>query len=153
MLPTDCLTVLALIDRPHHHDHENHYYPRGHYHKSTGAMSLQHYEQLGRVICCNYKDVHLRYTARIEDTKQWDPCYTDAFCATLAMEIAPSVCSTPAIGGSMAQAMNAIAQTAILQGKQIGLIADAHELPSQETLWMDYSGVPTGFDDAGRWGY
>jgi hypothetical protein len=153
MLPADCLKVLALVDRPHrHHDHEHHYH-HGHYHKSTGAMLLQHYEQIGRVVCCNYKDIHMRYTARIDRTEDWDPCYVDAFCATLAMEIAASVCGNPNIGASMAQTMAVLVQSAILQAHRTGVVSDAHELPTQETLWMDYSGVPTGFDDPGRWGY
>jgi hypothetical protein len=153
MLPTDCLKVLSLIDRPHRHHgiHPHHYH--GHYHKATGAMSLQHYEQIGRVICCNFKDIHLRYTAKIENTDLWDPSYVDAFCSSLAMEIAPSVCSTPVIGASMAQAMNVLAQSAILQAHRTGAVSEANELPTQEPLWMDYSGVPTGFDDPGKWGF
>jgi hypothetical protein len=53
----------------------------------------------------------------------------------------------------MAQAMNVLLQAAIVQGHRAGVIADANELRDQQPLWMDYSGISTGFDDIGRWGY
>jgi hypothetical protein len=155
MPPTDCLKVLALIERPrrHDHDHDGHYHFLGNYHRATGAMILQHWEQVGRAVCCNHKNIHMRYTAQVKDTLLWDPCFVEAFCATLAMTIAPSVCGSAAIGASMAQTMAALAQSAIVNGHRTGVIAEVRELPRQETLWMDYSGVPTGFDDHGRFGY
>jgi hypothetical protein len=157
-LPVDCLKVLSLIETPHHHhdpdhDHENHYHWHGRYHRSTGSMILRHWEQIGRNLCCNHKNIRLRYTAQVKNTQQWDPSFVDAFCVSLAIEIAPSVCGNAAQGMSMAQALVVRAQSAIVQAHQTGAVAGANELPSQETLWMDYSGVPTGFDDHGRFGY
>lgn len=143
-LPTDCLKVLALIRVPSRAGED------GIYHRATGAEELRHWEQAGRAVACNSKGIRARYTARISNSDLWDPCFTEAFCAILAMRIAPMVCGNAAIAGPMAQAMSVVADSAIAQAYRTGLIAEAHELPAQSALWLDYSGAPTGFDDQGN---
>ena len=148
-LPADCLKVLALSKLPkwrYEPDVYHYYRYRGH---GTGAMTLEHWEQMGRTVCCNYKDVEMRYTARIEDTEQWPPSFTDAFCSTLAGDTAIAISGD----GSLAQMMAARAQNAVIEAHRTGEVADTHELPEQRELNMDYSGVPGGFDDPGIWGY
>jgi hypothetical protein len=149
-LPMDCLKVLALIKTPKRLYDLDVYYHR-HHHRATGAMTVAHWEQLGRTFCCNYKDIQIRYTARIEDTESWNqaPSFVDAFCATLAGEMAVAISGD----ANLTQLMAAKAQSAIIEAHRTGAVADAHELPEQRDLWMDYSGVPSGFDDAGTWGY
>jgi hypothetical protein len=153
-LPADCLKVLALVEMAggafHHNNHSRYL---GGYHQATGAVVLEHYEQVGRSIGCNYKNINMRYTAEIKDTALWDPSFIDTFCATLASVIAHAVCGSPSLAITAARAMVDAAQASILQAHRTGAVSGCHELPRQEALWMVYSGVPTGFDDLSRQGY
>jgi hypothetical protein len=156
-LPADCLKMLALVPgtRPETQNAEALYY------HGTGAVSLSHYEIIGRTLCCNHKNVRLRYTARVADTTLWPPCFAGAFCSMLAAEIAPSVCPSAGggplvpVGGSAGtqSAVQAAMQTAaqmalaaIVQARAAGEIASAHELPAQPLTGYDYSGIISGFD-------
>lgn len=65
-LPSDCMRLLQLV-LPH---------------KTTPK-----YEQIGKVVACDYSSISARYTARITDTEQWEPLFQDAFCAKLGEEI------------------------------------------------------------------
>lgn len=123
-LPTDCLRLLALV---------------------SGEQTLVHYETLGRTVLCNHGSVHARYTARVTDTSLWDPTFADAFCASLAGE------AVAAITGEVnaIQMMEQRAQLAIQDAYRTGAISCAGELPLQQSAWMDYSGVPSGFGDRG----
>jgi hypothetical protein len=160
-LPSNCLTLLALIERSHSHwphgPHEPLYcgYMGGYFcrHHATGSVNLAHYEQAGTIVGCNHKPVHARYTARIEDTEKWDATFTEVFCFALAEQIAVSVVSDRGLALTLTQKMERQKEKGISEARTAGLIAEATELPFQMPLWMDYSGVRTGFDDHGKWGY
>lgn len=123
-LPADCLRLLALVS-------------------GEGQKTLVHYETLGRTVLCNHSPVHARYTARVTDTNQWDPAFADAFCASLAGE------AVAAITGEVnaIQMMEQRAQLAIQDAYRTGAISCAGELPLQQSPWLDYSGLPSGFDE------
>jgi hypothetical protein len=152
-LPTDCLTVLSLVASPPKREGITHTLPIRRYHRGTGVMALEHWEQIGRVIGCDYPNIRIRYTWEYTDTNSWEPAFSDAFCFSLARAIAISVVQNPTVAYNLSTSMLGLLQASILQAKKIGAIAGAHELPRQETLNMDYSGVKTGFDDPGFWGY
>ena len=116
-------------------------------------MNLAHYEQAGVVVGCNHKPVHARYTARVENTEKWDPVFTDVFCFALAERIALAAVSDRSMALTLEQGMKRRMEEGIADAWKSGVIAPATELPLQMPLWMDYSGVPTGFDDHGKWGY
>jgi hypothetical protein len=116
---------------------------------STGGMELAHFESVGRVLCCNHKSVNLRYTAKITDVEQWDAIFADVFCSMLAGEAIASVIGEP---GAI-QLMDQRAQAGIMEAHRTGAISGVTGLPFQQGLWMDYSGVPSVFDENGRWGY
>lgn len=65
-LPSDCLRVLAVSP------------------DQTWAVE-------GRTIVVDSDVLSIRYTARIEDPTQWDPMFTRAFAAALAMALAYAV--------------------------------------------------------------
>ena len=122
-LPADCLRLLALVS-------------------GKDQKALVHYETLGRTVLCNHSPVHARYTARVTDTSQWDPAFADAFCASLAGE------AVAAITGEVnaIQMMEQRAQLAIQDAYRTGAISPVTGLPLQEDGWLDYSGIPSGFD-------
>jgi hypothetical protein len=143
-LPADCLKLLALVEVPEHD-----ITPSPRRHGSTGSMTLEHWEQVGRTVCCNHRPVHARYTAQITDVNQWDSGFTDVFCCMLAGEAMAAIIGEP----NAIQLMDQRAQAGIVEAHRTGAIAAATGLPAQRNLWMDYSGVPSGFDDHGLWGY
>lgn len=122
-LPADCLRLLALVS-------------------GKDQKTLVHYETLGRTVLCNHSPVHVRYTARVTDVDQWDPAFADAFCASLAGE------AVAAITGEVnaIQMMEQRAQLAIQDAYRTGAISPVTGLPLQEDGWLDYSGIPSGFD-------
>jgi hypothetical protein len=116
-------------------------------------MHLAHYEKAGKVIACNHKPIHARYTARIEDTEKWDATFTDVFCYALAERIAVSVVSNITLALTLAERMRRQTEEGIEAARKARAINSATGLPFQTPLWMSYSGVPDGFDDHGKWGY
>ena len=145
-LPADCLKLLALVEACKENS-QLHQYHRHHRHK---GLILTHWEQIGRTVCCNHRQVHARYTAQVTDTNQWDAAFTDVFCSSLAAEGIASVTGEV----NAIQLMEQRAQLGIQEAYRIGAIVEPGGLPAQQAEWMDYSGVPSRFDDhGGYWGY
>ena len=75
-LPADCARVLEALSR---------------------GFSLPNYEITGSVLSCGYAGVSARYTSGTAGVNLWPPCFCDALCAKLAMEIAGAVTSNFAL--------------------------------------------------------
>ena len=130
-LPTDCLTVLGLI--------ETH-------------GTLTHWEQMGRIVLCNHPKIQVRYTARIEDTTLWTPSFTSAFCASLASEMGAAITGETENAIALQQQAQLLlsleqrSQLALDEAHRNGDIRMAGELPLRRATWLDYSGSPSRFE-------
>jgi hypothetical protein len=112
-LPADCARILEII---------------------AGALSLPDYEIAGGSVSCNYERVIARYTRYENNVSKWPPCFRDAFCAKLAMEIAGAVTGN----FSLAQDMRQIAAAAVQEGYRLGLIDERPALPMDLYQWDKY---------------
>ncbi|MBQ7263557.1 MAG: hypothetical protein IJR14_07530 [Synergistaceae bacterium] len=128
-LPGDCLRPLALVATG----------------KGDRGSVLTRWEVADGKLLCDVETVHLRYTARVVDTGRWDPAFADAFCASLAGELAAAVTGQAA----NIQLMEQRAQLAVQDGYRTGAIKAETGLPVRMGAWMDYSGIPTGPWDGG----
>ena len=107
-LPSDCLTVLAVL---------------------SGGEPVEWETAAGKLLC-NSSPATIRYTARITDTAAWAPAFEDAFCAALASEIAPAVTGEPQV----IQMMEQRAQLSIQRAWQMGVIQPETRIPLKDEL-------------------
>ena len=121
-LPTDCLKLRVVV---------------------VDDMALTHFEIVDGKLLCNHDPVHIRYTAKVTDTSKWGPEFEEPFVSLLAAEAVRAVTGN----GQAAAALEQRAEKAIQDGYMTGVIRGESGLPVRTGAWLDYSGVPTRFDE------
>jgi hypothetical protein len=128
LLPSDCLKALVLIAGEYVW-HEN---ARPH----VRPWTVEKWEQVGRLAVCRYKEVTLRYTARIADTDLWDPLFADAFCCSLAAEIVSEANILQPV--TTRQLMEERAAIAARQARETGAVKAALGVPMERYGWHGF---------------
>ena len=118
VLPSDCLKVLTVLNDGEAIDWE----------VSNGK------------VYCNGENITLRYTARQTDITQWVGAFRDAFCYSLAVEIATSTIGASELETLLEQKLQKIIKDAY----QIGAIKIESRIPMKEELFNRAIGLVKG---------
>jgi hypothetical protein len=113
-LPSDCAKLLDL---------------------TWERFSIERWEQAGSSVGCEYKPVTARYTAKITAPASWPAIFETVMTARLAAHIYPIV--SPEFKG--ANALEAMAMSAISEGYRVGAIDPVRRPQSHSYRWDKYS--------------
>lgn len=117
VLPSDCLTVLAVLVNGEPVEYE----------QSEAGINI-------------YKSCNVHYTARITNTDKWSAIFRDVFCYSLAIEINSAVTGEP----QFSQLLEQKAQELILRAQQIGAIQSETRITVSEELYQRAIGLVRG---------
>ena len=148
LLPADCLKVNAVIG----HDRRAGMAGTGcecvNVSEYSDTVELVDWETAGQELYANRDVVYVRYTARVEDYREWCAAFREAFVILLAIEVALNVVGDQNIIAILEQRLARIIEDARMNG----LIRDETRLPVQREsvragnvgrMYLDYSGIPT----------
>lgn len=147
MLPADCLRVIAVIGQDRRAEWGGEMTCRN-ISDFSDKVELTEYETAGRELYANRDVVYVRYTAKIDDSAQWEAVFTEAFVILLGIEIALNVVGDKNIIAILEQRLTRLIEDAKLSGA----IREETKLPKQrESIravaanrqFLDYSGIPT----------
>lgn len=147
MLPVDCLRVIAVIGQDRRADWDGELTCRN-ISDFSDKVELTDYETAGRELYANRDVVYVRYTAKVDDSSEWEAVFTEAFVIMLAIEVALNVVGDKNIIAILEQRLARLIEDAKLSGA----IREETKLPKQrESIragavnrqFLDYSGIPT----------
>ncbi len=148
LLPSDCLKVNAVIGQDRRASMPGSDCECVNISEYPDAVELANWETAGHELYANRDVVYVRYTACVEDYREWCAAFTEAFVLLLAIEVALNVVGDKNIVVILEQRLARVIEDA----QASGLIREDTRLPVQREseragnvgrMYLDYSGIPT----------